>query len=195
MGAFMAKVFQGERTFLHPLFRPLERLIYRLGGVREEVEQHWTQYAGALHRVQHREIRVHISHPAAAGLAAAQPAGLQHGAGGPGRDDPHAGSGVQHRCQLHDQHELAVVCRRDDGQLLRADGGVHGAELHVGRRGDGDRHRAGARLRAPRDEDARQLLGGRHARDGLHPAAALVHRRAAVRLSGCHSELVPLYAG
>jgi potassium-transporting ATPase potassium-binding subunit len=48
VGAFMAKVFQGERTFLHPMLRPLERLIYRLGGVREEVEQHWTQYAAAL---------------------------------------------------------------------------------------------------------------------------------------------------
>ena len=48
MGAFMAQVFQGERTFLHPLFRPLEKLMYRLSGVREEVEQHWTHYAGAL---------------------------------------------------------------------------------------------------------------------------------------------------
>src|SRR5262249_31520898 len=27
---------------------PLERLVYRLGGIREEAEQHWTQYAGAL---------------------------------------------------------------------------------------------------------------------------------------------------
>src|SRR5262249_30436885 len=48
MGVFMARVFEGERTFLHPLLRPLERLVYRLGGIREEVEQHWTQYAGAL---------------------------------------------------------------------------------------------------------------------------------------------------
>ena len=48
VGAFMAKVFQGERTFLHPVLRPLERLIYRLSGVREEVEQHWTHYAGAV---------------------------------------------------------------------------------------------------------------------------------------------------
>ncbi len=44
----MARVFEGERTFLHPVLRPLERLIYRLSGVREDVEQHWTQYAGAL---------------------------------------------------------------------------------------------------------------------------------------------------
>jgi len=48
MGVFMARVFEGERTFLHPLLRPLERLIYRACGVREEVEQRWTQYAGAL---------------------------------------------------------------------------------------------------------------------------------------------------
>jgi K+-transporting ATPase ATPase A chain len=48
MGVFMAHVFEGERTFLHPLLRPLERIIYRLSGVREEVEQRWTQYAGAV---------------------------------------------------------------------------------------------------------------------------------------------------
>ena len=28
IGTFMYRVFQGERTFLHPVFRPLERLIY-----------------------------------------------------------------------------------------------------------------------------------------------------------------------
>jgi len=48
MGAFMARVFAGDRTFLHPLLRPLERLLYRLSGVREDVEQHWTAYAGAM---------------------------------------------------------------------------------------------------------------------------------------------------
>jgi len=48
MGAFMARVFSGERTFLHPLLRPLERLCYTLTGVREDVEQRWTQYAASL---------------------------------------------------------------------------------------------------------------------------------------------------
>ena len=48
IGAFMARLFQGERTFLHPLLRPVERLIYRLAGVREDVEQRWTQYAASL---------------------------------------------------------------------------------------------------------------------------------------------------
>jgi len=48
LGAYMAKVFQGQRTFLHPLLRPVERLIYRLIGVREDTEQRWTQYAASV---------------------------------------------------------------------------------------------------------------------------------------------------
>lgn len=48
MGAYMAKVFSGERTFLHPVLRPIERLCYRLAGVQENAEQRWTQYAGSL---------------------------------------------------------------------------------------------------------------------------------------------------
>ena len=48
IGIFMARLFEGERTFLHPVVRPLERLVYRLSGVDETAEQHWTHYAGAL---------------------------------------------------------------------------------------------------------------------------------------------------
>ena len=48
LGIYMAHVFQGERTFLHPLLRPLERLAYRLGGVKEHTEQHWTQYTASV---------------------------------------------------------------------------------------------------------------------------------------------------
>jgi K+-transporting ATPase ATPase A chain len=48
MGAFMAKLFEGGRTFLHPVFRPLETLTYHLVGVDERTEQRWTQYAASL---------------------------------------------------------------------------------------------------------------------------------------------------
>src|ERR1017187_10153980 len=48
LGAYMARLFEGERTFLHPVMRPLERLVYRIGGVDESAEQHWTHYAGSL---------------------------------------------------------------------------------------------------------------------------------------------------
>lgn len=48
MGWFMMRVFAGEKTFLHPVLRPLERLCYVLGGVKEGLEQRWTQYTGSL---------------------------------------------------------------------------------------------------------------------------------------------------
>ncbi|MFL6283891.1 MAG: potassium-transporting ATPase subunit KdpA [Pyrinomonadaceae bacterium] len=48
LGLFMTRVFGGDRTFLHPLLRPVERLIYRLTGVDEEREMHWTEYAVAM---------------------------------------------------------------------------------------------------------------------------------------------------
>ena len=48
MGTFMARLFAGERTLLHPILRPLERLCYVVAGIREDVEQRWTQYAGSM---------------------------------------------------------------------------------------------------------------------------------------------------
>jgi K+-transporting ATPase ATPase A chain len=48
LGVFMARVFSGERTFLDPVLRPVERLIYRLTGVDEKHEMRWTEYAIAM---------------------------------------------------------------------------------------------------------------------------------------------------
>ncbi|HEV7746455.1 MAG TPA: potassium-transporting ATPase subunit KdpA [Pyrinomonadaceae bacterium] len=48
VGVFMTHVFNGERTFMHPVVRPVERLIYRLTGVDEKREMHWSEYAVAM---------------------------------------------------------------------------------------------------------------------------------------------------
>ena len=48
MGVFMARIFEGKRTFLHPILRPLETLTYKLCGVNEQTEQRWTQYTASL---------------------------------------------------------------------------------------------------------------------------------------------------
>jgi K+-transporting ATPase ATPase A chain len=48
VGVFMTHIFNGDRTFLHPLLHPVERIIYRLTGVDEKREMHWTEYAGAM---------------------------------------------------------------------------------------------------------------------------------------------------
>ena len=48
IGVFMTHVFNGERTFLHPVLRPVERVIYRMTGVDEKREMRWSEYAGAM---------------------------------------------------------------------------------------------------------------------------------------------------
>ena len=48
MGVFMARVFNREKTFLDPVLRPIERLLYRLTGVDENHEMRWTEYAIAM---------------------------------------------------------------------------------------------------------------------------------------------------
>jgi len=45
LGSFMTAVYEGRRTFLSPLVRPLEKGIYRLAGVSEEQETGWKRYA------------------------------------------------------------------------------------------------------------------------------------------------------
>src|SRR5215472_12652050 len=47
-GGYMTRVFNGERTLLSPVLRPLERLIYAICAVREDEDQHWTIYAVAM---------------------------------------------------------------------------------------------------------------------------------------------------
>ncbi|MBR1123108.1 potassium-transporting ATPase subunit KdpA [Bradyrhizobium lablabi] len=48
LGWYMTKVFNGERTFLSPVLRPVEGAIYWIGGVDEKREQHWLTYAVAM---------------------------------------------------------------------------------------------------------------------------------------------------
>jgi K+-transporting ATPase ATPase A chain len=45
LGWYMTRVFNGERTFLSPVLRPIETGIYWIGGVDERREQHWLTYA------------------------------------------------------------------------------------------------------------------------------------------------------
>jgi K+-transporting ATPase ATPase A chain len=48
VGLFMSRLFQGERTFLHPVLRPLEVVVYKLCGVKENEEHRWTHYAASV---------------------------------------------------------------------------------------------------------------------------------------------------
>jgi K+-transporting ATPase ATPase A chain len=48
LGWYMTRVFNGERTFLSPVLRPVEVAIYWIGGVDERREQHWLTYTVAM---------------------------------------------------------------------------------------------------------------------------------------------------
>jgi potassium-transporting ATPase potassium-binding subunit len=48
LGAYMARVFSGEKTPLSVVLLPVERVIYKICGVREDLEEHWLRYAGHL---------------------------------------------------------------------------------------------------------------------------------------------------
>jgi K+-transporting ATPase ATPase A chain len=48
LGAYMTRVFNGERTFLSPVLRPIEAAMYWAGGVDEKREQHWLTYTVAM---------------------------------------------------------------------------------------------------------------------------------------------------
>jgi K+-transporting ATPase ATPase A chain len=48
LGRYMTHVFKRERTWLDPVLRPVERLIYRLTGVDETHEMRWTEYAAGV---------------------------------------------------------------------------------------------------------------------------------------------------
>jgi K+-transporting ATPase ATPase A chain len=48
LGVFMTRVFNREKTFLDPILKPVERLVYRLAGIDEKHEMRWTEYAAAM---------------------------------------------------------------------------------------------------------------------------------------------------
>jgi K+-transporting ATPase ATPase A chain len=48
MGMYMSRVYQGERIFLTPILGPLERIFYKISGIRQDTEMNWKQYAAAM---------------------------------------------------------------------------------------------------------------------------------------------------
>src|SRR5579871_2753124 len=48
VGVYLARVLEGQRTWLDPVLRPVERLTYKLAGIRADKEMNWREYAFAL---------------------------------------------------------------------------------------------------------------------------------------------------
>ena len=107
IGTFMYRVFEGERTFLHPVIRPLERLIYRLTGVREDVEQSWIQYSASLISLSIFSFLFVYLLQRLQGYLPLNPMHFSTPPCAPERHPHDAGLGIQHGRQLHDEHQLA----------------------------------------------------------------------------------------
>src|SRR5580700_7390624 len=48
LGGYMTRVFNGDKTLLSPILRPIERMLYGISGVDEKEDQHWLVYAIAM---------------------------------------------------------------------------------------------------------------------------------------------------
>ena len=150
VGVFMARVFNRERTFLDPVLRPVERLLYRLTLVDEEHEMRWTEYAFAMLLFSGVSMLVLYLIERLQQMLPLESAEVR---GGGSR------SGFQHGGLVHHQHQLAELWRRSHHELSHADGRPGVSQLRL----SGGRHRAGhcvhSRHRAARERDHRQFLG------------------------------------
>ena len=100
LGGYMTRVFAGERTFLRPVLRPVERAVYWCCGVDEKEEQHWLTYAVAMLLFSVVGFVTLVCLAAAAMVSAVQPAGS-----GCGRAEPR----LQYLGQFRHQYQLAVL--------------------------------------------------------------------------------------
>ena len=110
LGRFMARVFEGERTFLTPVLGPSSAGFIALAGVDETREQHWITYTVAMLLFNAAGFLLRLR--AACGSRACCRSTRR-------ACRPCARPRVQHGRQLRHQHQLAELRRRDDAELSR----------------------------------------------------------------------------
>ena len=141
LGLFMAKVYSGRAPGLEPILGPLERLVYRLGGISRDGEMTWRQYAGALLAFSLASFVAVYGIQRLQGWLPANPESLP--AVSPD-------SCVQYGRELRHEHELARIRGRVHDELPDADARAYRPELPFGGSGNGGAGGADSRLRAAR---------------------------------------------
>ena len=151
LGAYMARVYQGEHVALERVLGPVERLDLPRCFAPTRSGSRTGRPTRARRSCSARSFFVvAVRDPPHAGDPPLQPRGLPLGA---------LGRVLQHRHLVRHQHELAVLRRRDDALVLLADGGAGGAELRLGRGRHGGARRGDPRLREPRREASSATSG------------------------------------
>ena len=117
MGVFMTHVFNREHTFLDPVLRPIERLIYKLTRVNAEREMRWTEYAVAMLLFSVVSMLVLYLIQRLQGVLPFNPQQLAWR-----RLRRVYRFVIQHRRIVYHQYQLAVLRAGSDDELLHADG-------------------------------------------------------------------------
>ena len=99
LGIFMARVFSREKTFMDPVMRPVERLLYRVTGVDENHEMRWTEYAVAMLLFSLVSMLVLYLMQRLQGIPSIQSAEVRRSNAG--------ALGLQHGGFVHDKYQLA----------------------------------------------------------------------------------------
>ena len=163
IGWYMALVYgEGKKAPGDRVFLPIERAVYRICRVDENQEQRWTTYAFAV-------IGFSIFSLISLYLLLRFQGSLPL--------NPNNFPGPVHHLSWNtavsfiDQHQLAVVRRRDDDEQPLADARARGPQLHVGRGRHGRPGGLHPRPGPPAGIDPRQLLGRPDPHDDAHPRA------------------------
>ena len=173
---------EGERVFLSPVIRPVERLIYRVCGIDETVEQGWKGYAVSVLVMAFVAI---VAGYVVLRLQDVLP--LNQGGIPPMSPDLAFNTSVS----FETQHELAELLGRERRHIPDPGRGPGGPQLHLGRDRPRHRDRAVPRPDPAQLEDHRQLLGGSDPRRALHPAADRDRRRPRPGLAGRAADVGP----
>ena len=186
MGAFMAKVFAGERTWLHRIFRPVETAIYKICGIDETAEQHWTRYAGSVLAFSavsllftYLILRLQQWFPW-------NPAGLANVG-----EHLSWNTAVSFTSNTNWQSYSPEQTMSYLSEMIALATHNFFSAAARNRRG----HRRCPRILAPLHQDSRQLLGGFHPLHAVHPAADFHGRRAAALLARRDPEPGPVHQG
>ncbi len=141
LGLYIARVLEGQKTFLDPVLRPIERLIYRACGIQAEQEMSWQQYSVAMLIFSFVSLLLtYLIERAQAFL----PWNPQHLAG------VAPALAFNTAVFVHHQYQLAGLHARNHHELFHPDGrsGVpqfsKRSHRHRGRRCPGSRHRTQA---------------------------------------------------
>ena len=185
LGIYIARVLEGEKTFLDPVLRPVERLIYRISGIDALLEMNWREYAVAMLLFSFVSLLLTYVIERAAAFPAVEPARPRR---------RRARSGMEHRRLVHHQYQLAIVCARSGDELLHRDGGARVSQLPERGGRHRRRHRTRPRHRPQAIADHRQLLGRCDTDDPLASAAHLPDRFADSDPAGCSAKPEALHS-